>query len=47
MNNKIFMLIYISYGVILGGDYVKKRLQRCNYWAVNRPKTGACFGLNW
>jgi len=31
MNTKIFVLIYISYGVILGGGYVKKRLQRCNY----------------
>jgi len=47
MNTKILVLIYISDGVILGVGYVKKRLQRCNYGAVNRSKAGVCFGLNW
>jgi len=33
--------------VILLGAYVKKSLQICADWAVNKPKIGATSGLNW
>jgi len=33
--------------MIVVGGYMKKRLQRCDYYAVNRPETGATSGLNW
>jgi len=31
----------------LRGDYVKKWLKVCGYWAVNRPEIGVTSGENW
>ena len=39
--------LWMSKEWFLLGVYVKKSLQICADWAINRPETGATSGLNW